>query len=162
VSSIAYSRVGRWVAAIAGVVLCGSLFLPWSRSAHANTVVLFGAGNRIGGFFDGGSKDASEVYSVADVCLAAVAVGIFAAAVIKRADIRPLILITMLPTLIFTVGQIFSLPAPSVFVGIPRTTGAHGLYNGFAVTAGIGETVGVVALAAAGLGLAVSFMARSE
>ena len=162
-------RIGvgaRLMAAVGGVVLVVSLFLTWGSTAGDSFLTLSGATNRRGAFFAGMSKSAWEVYSVADIALVVLAVGVIVAV---RLDRRRLLLVALLAAVAglgFAIDQIGNPPlvASPLPVGIPlRPTPAnlpHLFGSSAGAGAGAGETVAVIAVVAMVIGLTAALTSR--
>ncbi len=144
-----------WLTVIGGVLLLGSLFLVWSHQFSAPFLAQFGSSDLLRGV----PRDptAWQVYSSMDVVLAIVAVGLVATAMFGSRRERFVAAAAALVALIFTFNALSN----------PPTTGANIFNPAFGVpdyaspgaSAGVGETVAILALLMALAGLALSFTA---
>ncbi len=147
--------IADWLVVIGGVGLFISLFLTWSHQFSPRFLLEFGTSDLLRGVAH--DPTAWQVYSVADVVLALLAAGLVAAAMIGTRPIR------MTATLAAAVALGFTLHA----VSAPPTNGANIFNPAFSVphyaspgaTAGVGDTVAIIALVVALCGLALSFTA---
>jgi hypothetical protein len=125
--------VADWLMLLGAVVLLVALFLPWSRQ-HA-----------LPGF--PASQSAWQVYSVVDVLLAALAVGLLAVALLGGRYGRLVVLGAAAVAAAFTIHALSVPPSNGAAAGSPGS--------------GAGEVVALVALGAALIGLVLSFTAES-
>jgi hypothetical protein len=144
-----------WLMAIGAVGLFASLFLTWSHQFSPDFLVRFGTADLLRDVPR--DPNAWRVYSVADVILALLAIGLMAVALFGTRPIRIGALAVSLLGLAFTVHAISVPPtnAPSLFnpsLDIPN-------YFPYGATAGAGETIALIALLIAIAGLVVSFTA---
>jgi hypothetical protein len=147
--------VADWLMVISALVLFVSLFLTWSHQFSAPFLAAFGSSVMLQGVPH--NPTAWQVYSIADVLLAVLAALLLISALIGNRATR-------LATLgASAVGLAFAIHALSV----PPTNGANIFNPALSVpayfpnsaTAGAGETVAIVSLALAILGLVLSFTA---
>ena len=156
-------RVGRAVVASAGALLFFSLFLPWSGHGRGNFLVLFGAQRRLGGFFENLQQDAWQVYSVADVALAAVAVCLILVAVVDTARAAIVGAVVTALALVFRVVELFAPPAVALPASVPPGMARFAARFGF--TSGAihaGEIVAAVSLVVALSGLVAARPPRAD
>jgi hypothetical protein len=145
--------------------LFGSLFADWRLSPVRNFLILFGALNRLGGSFILGDRTGWQLYSVADILLAGLAFVLLAAAVIDRWQLRAATAALALAALVFAVHALLDPPGLGSgplagFSGVGSiAAGDAGIYPAIA---GPGETLAIVALVIALLGLALGIDRSSE
>lgn len=144
-----------WLMVIGAVALFASLFFTWSHQFPQDVLARFGTVDLLRNV----PKDptAWQVYSVADVILAVLAVGLFAVALFGTQQIRIGAMAASVIGLAFTVHAISAPPtsAPPIFdqaLNVPD-------YFPYGPAAGIGETIALIALLMAIAGLIVSFTA---
>jgi hypothetical protein len=144
-----------WLMVIGAVVLFVSLFLTWSHQLPAEILARFGTKDLLRDV----PKDptAWQVYSVADVIMALLAVGLFVVALFGTRQIRIGALAASVLGLAFTVHAISAPPTnvPPIFnqaLNVPD-------YVPYGPAAGAGETIALIALLMAIAGLVVSFTA---
>ncbi len=137
------------------VILFASLFFTWSHQFSPAFLLAFGSSDVLQGVPH--DPTAWQVYSVADVLLALLAVALVAVALFGDRRVR------MVATAVSAIALGFTLHA----VSAPPTSGANIFNPAFDVphyaspgaTAGGGETIAIFALVLALAGLAVSFTA---
>lgn len=140
-----------WLMALAAPLLFLSLFLAWSHQFSPAFLARWGHTSVLQGVPH--SPTAWQVYSDADVALALVAGGLLAVALWGGRARRIALALAIAISLAFTVHAI----------GVPPTNGAvvfdaaAGAWARSSPSAGAGEWVALVALAAGAAGLALSF-----
>jgi hypothetical protein len=147
--------VADWLILAGGVALFLSLFLRWShqisaaiRSAADGSGVLRGLPTDPIGW---------QVYSVADVLLAVLAVSLVALAlVVGSVRVRFVLLLACVAAVLFVLHALSVPPTNGVLLINP----ASGNYVPRHATAGAGETVALAALGVAITGLGLSFVRR--
>jgi hypothetical protein len=145
-----------WLVVVGGLILFVSLFLTWSHQFSPAFLTVFGTSDLLRGVPH--DPTAWQVYSAADVVLALLAAALVAVAMIGTRRLR------MVATLAAAIGLGFTLHALSK----PPTKGADIFkpslsipnYGPTGATAGLGETVAIIALLIALTGLALSFTAE--
>lgn len=148
-------RVAAALIAAGAAALFVSLFLTWSSTGLGNYLVVFGAVHRLAAALP--HRDAWHTYSVADILLAALAAGLFVAAVFRHRVFRIVIAVFALAGLAFCIQSVAD---PPKVAGVGRL--GLGFMLAFVSSAGAGQTVAIVALAIALLGLALTVRARSS
>jgi hypothetical protein len=88
VSEGARVRLPAVLIAGGGLGVFGSLFADWRTSPIRNFLVLFGALDRLGGFWRLGDRNAWQLYSVAGILLVVLAVLLLGVAAIDRWQLR--------------------------------------------------------------------------
>lgn len=144
--------VADWLMLIGGFILFISLFLTWSHQLPPGLLDVFAGSAAIQGV----PRDptAWQVYSVADVLLAVLAAALVLAALRARSRrLRLTVLVAVAVALAFTVHALSVAPTNGLLVVDPRNPPAYLPHH---ATAGAGETVAIVALALAALGLLLS------
>jgi hypothetical protein len=146
--------VADWLIAIGAVGLFASLFLVWSHQFSPALLAVPGA--RVG--LQGVPPDATgwQVYSVADVALAALAAALALCALIGRRRFRTTMVPFVVVGLAFALHALSSPPTNGVRLVNPGTLIPQ--YAPISPTAGVGETVAVLALAVALAGIALSLI----
>jgi hypothetical protein len=148
-------RVADLLILAGAVALFASLFFTWSHQFSPAFLARWGSSSQLSGVPH--DPTAWQVYSVADVLLALLAVALIIVALLGGRAVR-------LGTLVMCgIAVAFTLRA----LGTPPTSGANIFDPSLAVpryfpnspAAGVGETVALVALALAMAGLVVSFPA---
>ncbi len=137
------------------VVLFVSLFLTWSHQFSRPFLVLFGDSAAIRGIPH--DPTAWQVYSIADVLLAALAAGFVTVALIGTRGPRFAALLAAIVGLGFTLHALGSPPTNGANIFNPSLSVPSYVSNGPA--AGAGETVALVGLFMAIGGLVLSFTA---
>jgi len=148
--------LANWLIVIGGVALFASLFMAWSHQFSAAFVRAFG---RIGGVPRGIplSPTAWRVHSAGDILLALLAAGLVAAAIAGNRVVRMGAAIAAVIGLAFAVHAIVDPPTTATAIFNPAFGGPR--LAALGTTAGVGETVAVVALVLALGGLGLSFTA---
>jgi hypothetical protein len=141
-----------WLIALGAVGLFASLFLTWSHQITPALLAVPGARSALQGVPP--NPTGWQVYSVADVALTALAVALALAALIGRRRFRAIVLPFVLVALAFVLHALSSPPTNGVRLVNPGT--AIPQYAPIAPTAGMGETVALLALLIALAGIALS------
>ena len=143
-----------WLTLVGAVGLLGSLFLTWSHQLGRGVLSVAGGSTVLRGV----PRDptAWQVYSVADVLLALLALALIAVALSGGRRARIGMLVAAAVALAFTLHAL-SVPPSNGVVLINPVAGVPA-YLPRAPSAGIGETVALVSLAIAGVGLGLSFL----
>lgn len=131
-----------------------SLFLTWSHQLPSRVLAAAGGSPALRGV----PRDPTgwQVYSVADVVLAALALALVAAALAARSRRVRIGLLAVLPLAVaFTLHALAAPPTSGVLLIDPA---AAARYLPDAAGAGVGETVALVSLGAAALGLGASLV----
>lgn len=142
---------------IGGVVLFASLFLTWSHQLPESVLSLAGSSPALQGV----PRDptAWQVYSVADVLLALLAAALVAVALVGRSrSARVTVLAAGAIALAFIVHALGTPPTNGVLVLNPAASSPQYLHP--AATAGGGETVALVALVLAGVGILAGLLTK--
>ncbi len=151
VSKALRETVADWLMTVAALVLLLSLFMAWSHQFSP----AFLAHHRGDAFLQGVPRDpdAWQVYSVADVLLAALAGGLLAVALWGGRAARLALAIALVVALVFVVHA----------ASVPPTNGAvlfdpaSSRYVATGATSGAGERVALVALVLGAAGVALSY-----
>ncbi len=140
---------------IGAAVLFASLFLTWSHQFSPAFLAEFGTSDLLRGV----PRDptAWQVYSSADVLLAVLAIALVGAAMIGSPRLRMAALVAAAIGLGFTLHALSSPPTNGANIFNPAYSVPH--YASPGATAGVGETVAIIALLLALGGLALSFTA---
>jgi hypothetical protein len=148
--------VADWLIALGAIGLFVSLFLTWSHQISSTLLAVPGA--RVA--LQGVPPDPSgwQVYSVADVALAALAVALGLGALRGRRRFRAVLLPFVLVALAFVLHALSSPPTNGVRLVNPGTVIPQ--YAPIAPTAGVGETVALLALGLALVGIAMSLISE--
>lgn len=146
--------VGGLILAGAGLLLL-SLFLTWSHQLSPGFLAHYGGSDALRGVPR--DPDAWQVYSVVDILLAllAVTLGVLARARVGAA-IRGWVLAALAIAIAFTLHALAKPPTNGATIFDP----ARRAYAANAPGAGIGETVALIGLLAAALGLLLSLLRR--
>jgi hypothetical protein len=147
--------VADWLIVLGALALLLSLFLTWS---HQFSPAVW-ADWKSSPLLRGVPRDpnAWQVYSVVDVLLALLASGLLAIALIGRRGARIVGLVASVIALAFTVHALSV--APTNGANLPNAEASVPAYLPGSATTGAGETVAIVALGAAVIGLLLSFTA---
>ncbi len=143
----------RLLTGLGAILLLGSLFLTWSHQLSRGELGRF-AGAALYGVAR--EPTAFQVYAVADLVLAALAIGIAAAGLLGRRPIRAAALGAALVGLAFVSHAAVSAPTNGVLLA--QGSGPQARYYADPATAGVGETVAIVGLACAATGLAAGLV----
>lgn len=148
--------LANWLIVIGGVALFASLFMAWSHQFSGTFLQVFG---RPGGLARGVplSPTAWQVYSAADILLGLLAAGLVAAAIAGNRIARIGAAIAAVIGLSFAVHAIIDPPTTAAAIFNPAFSVPQ--LASLGTTAGVGETVAVVALVLALCGLGLSFTA---
>lgn len=148
--------VGDWLIVASSVLLLGSLFLTWSHQFSPAFLEEFGSSAVLQGI----PRDptAWQVYSAMDVLLALLAGALVAVALIGNRRARLGVLVAVAIALAFTLHALSDPPTngPTIYDSAVRVPG----YVSDSPRAGPGETVAIVALATAIVGLGLSLAAE--
>jgi hypothetical protein len=147
--------ISDWLMAIAGPLLLGSLFLTWSHQLSPPLRARYGATAALAGVPT--APTAWQVYSAADVFLAAVAVGLFLVALLGGRGRRVVLSMGLAVALVFVIHALSVPPTNGVTVFDPTLVPPGDTAN--AVSAGAGEVLALVALGLGGVGVALGFTA---
>ncbi len=148
--------IADWLIAIGAVGLFASLFLTWSHQFSPQLRALPGAGVGLRGV--PADPTAWQVYSIADVLLAVVALALVLAALVGGRRFR----LTVLPFAALAaafVAHAISRP-PTNGVRLVNPGALPPQYLPVSPAAGVGETVALIALALALVGVAISLAAE--
>jgi hypothetical protein len=138
-----------------GVTLFASLFLTWSHQLPNSVLAVAGSSPALRGV--PGDPTAWQVYSVADVLLALLAVALVAVALVGRSRAgRIVVLVAGALTFAFVVHALSTPPTNGLLVLNPIATSPQYLHP--TATAGDGETVALVGLALAAVGTLVGLV----
>jgi hypothetical protein len=148
--------VADWLIAFGAIGLFVSLFLTWGHQISVALLAVPGA--RVA--LQGVPPDPTgwQVYSVADVVLAALALALALGALLGRRRSRAVLLPFVLVALAFVLHALSSPPTNGVRLVNPGTVIPQ--YAPIAPTAGVGETVALLALLLALAGIAVSLISE--
>ena len=140
---------------IAGLVLLGSLFLPWSHQLSGSILAQYGASAALQGVPR--NPTAWQVYSAVDVILALLAAGLLAAALRGGRAARLVLMAALAVALAFIVRALSVPPTNGATVFDPglRPPG----YSPNAPSAGAGETLALIAVGLGLGGVALSLLA---
>jgi hypothetical protein len=145
-----------WLIALGAIGLFVSLFLTWSHQISVALLAVPGARVALQGVPP--NPTGWQVYSVADVALAALAVALALAALIGHRRFRAIVLPFVLVALGFVLHALSSPPTNGVRLVNPGAVIPQ--YAPIAPTAGVGETVALLALLVALAGIALSLAAE--
>jgi hypothetical protein len=147
--------ISDWLIVVGALVLFGSLFMTWSHQFSAPFLAEFGTSVLLNGL----PRDptAWQVYSIADVLLALLAVALFLAALAGSRTARIATFGAACIALAFTIHAAAVAPTNGANIFNPSLSVPQ--YASPGATAGPGETVAIIALVLAIAGLAVSFTA---
>jgi hypothetical protein len=146
--------VGDWLIAIGAVGLLASLFLTWSHQFSLRLLALPGA--RVGLRGVPADPTAWQLYSIADAMLALLAVALGLAALIGGRRFRLVVVPFAGAALAFVVHALSKPPTNGVRLVNPAAVVPQ--YLPVSPTAGAGETVALVALGVALVGIALSLI----
>lgn len=145
--------ISDWLMAIAGPLLLGSLFLTWSHQLSAPLRARYGATAALAGI--PANPTAWQVYSAADVFLAAVAGGLFLVALLGGRWGRAVLAGALVVALAFVIHALSVPPTNGVVLFDPTLTPPG--YSANAVTSGAGPVLALVALVLGAAGVALAF-----
>jgi hypothetical protein len=157
VSRRAAKLIADWLVVVGAAGLLASLFLPWSHQYPRSLRALPGLPLALAAV----PRDATawQVYSVADVLLAALAAGLVAVVIAGFGRSRWPAAAAILIGLAFTFHALSVPPTNGLDIVLP--TAATPRYASALAAAGIGETVAIAALVIALCGLLVSAYPRT-
>jgi hypothetical protein len=155
VSKSKRETVADWLMVLGAAALFGSLFLTWSHQFSAAFLARWGGSDALANVPR--NPTAWELYSVADALLALVAVGLALLALRGRRAGRLVILLMLAGALAFTLHALGTPATNGALLFDPNFDGRG--YSPNSPSAGIGETVAIVGLAMAFVGLGLSFAA---
>jgi hypothetical protein len=148
--------VGDWLIAIGAVGLFVSLFLTWSHQFSAQLLALPGAGVGLRGVPP--DPTGWQVYSIADVLLALLAVALVVAALAGSRRSRLVLVPFVGVALAFVIHAISKAPSNGVRLVNPGAIAPQ--YLAVSPVAGVGETVALVSLGVAVLGIGLSLISE--
>jgi hypothetical protein len=161
----ARSRLATALVVCGALGLLGSLFLEWRISPVHNFLILFGALDRIGGFF-AADRTGWQLYSVANILLALLTALLLVAAFVRRRPLRAVAAILALAGLAFAIHALLATPGPTGSRTAIGGSGAGPIVSrdvpALYAAVGPGETVAIVALTLAVLGLAIQRPSRRD
>jgi hypothetical protein len=143
--------VADWLIAIGAAGLVLSLFLVWSHQISPGLLAVPGARTGLQGVPP--NPTGWQVYSIADVVLTLLAVALGLGALVGARRFRLVLLPCVLLALAFVLHALSSPPTNGVRIVVP---GPAPQYAPLVATAGVGETVALVALGVALFGLLLS------
>jgi hypothetical protein len=144
-----------WMMVVAAPLLALSLFLTWSHQFSASFLARYGATPILQGVPR--NPNAWQVYSIADVFMAIVAVGLLAAALRGGRTARLVVALAAAVALAFTIHALSVPPTSGDNVFDPSLVPSG--YAANSPAAGLGETLALVALTVGLGGLLLSFTA---
>jgi hypothetical protein len=147
--------IADWLIVLGALGLFGSLFLTWSHQFSAPFLAQFGSSDQLQGV----PRDptAWQVYSSMDVVLAVLALALVGVALAGNRQARLCALAAAVVGLVFVVHARGTPPTNGANIFNPSLSVPN--YASSSPTAGVGETVALVALGLAMAGLVVSFTA---
>ncbi len=148
-------RVGDWLIIAGAVALFGSLFLTWSHQFSPAFLAQWGSSDQLRGLPH--DPTAWQTYSTVDVIFALLAGALVATALAGGRAVRLGVIGACALAVAFTIHALAVPPTNGANIFDPAL-GAPG-YTPNAPMAGLGETVALVGLGIALLGLVVSFTA---
>jgi hypothetical protein len=145
--------ISDWLMVLGGPLLLGSLFLTWSHQFSPQFLAQYGSSAALRGV----PRDptAWQLYSAADVLLAALAVGLVAAALRGTRNARVALVVPLVVAVAFTIHALAAPPTS----GADIFNSSLGRYVADFPAAGPGEVVALVALALGAAGVLLSFTA---
>jgi hypothetical protein len=155
VNRLGAGNLADWLMVTGGLALFLSLFLTWSHQFSAAFLVQWGSSDALRGI----PRDptAWQVYSAADVLLALLAASLVAVALVGSRSARLWVTGACAVALAFTLHALSVPPSNGANLFDPSLSVPNYFPNSPA--AGVGETVAIVALVAALIGLSLSFTA---
>jgi hypothetical protein len=147
--------VADWLIIVGAVGLAISLFLPWSHQFSAAFLAEWGASDQLRSIPH--DPTAWQVYSSTDVLLALLALALVAAALKGTRRVRAGTAAAAAIGLAFTLHALSKPPTSGANIFDPSLSVPSYFPN--APTAGVGETLAVIALGVALIGLVLSFTA---
>ncbi len=148
-------RLADWLIVIGGGALFASLFLTWSHQFSPAFLAQWGSSDQLRGLPH--DPTAWQVYSAADVVLALLAGGLVAVALAGGRTARIGALFAVAIALAFTLHALSAPPTNGANIFDPSLSVPN--YAPNSPSAGPGETLAIVGLGAALIGLALSFTA---
>lgn len=145
-----------WLIVVGAGGLFVSLFLTWSHQFSPAFLAQFGASDLLRGVPH--DPTAWQVYSAADVLLAALAAGLAVTALFGNRTARVAALASAALGLGFTLHALSAPPSNGANIFNPSLSVPNYFPN--SPSAGVGETLAIVALVAATVGLLLSFTAE--
>jgi hypothetical protein len=147
--------VADWLMVVGALALFVSLFLSWSHQFSPSFLAVWGTSDALRGV----PRDptAWQVYSSADVLLALLGVALIAVAVFGSRAARVAALVGALIALAFTIHALAVPPTNGANIFDPALSVPN--YAPAGASAGLGETVALIALGMAIAGLGLSFTA---
>jgi hypothetical protein len=145
-----------WMIVLGALMLVGSLFLTWSHQLSREFLVQFGVTEALRGVPH--DPTAWQVYSAADVLLAALAAGLLGVALIGTRRARIGAVVAGVAGLAFVLRAL-SAPPTNHAASIFQSHASVPNYLPLSAGAGPGETLALVALLVVLAGLALSFTA---
>ncbi|MBV9310281.1 MAG: hypothetical protein JOZ73_05590 [Solirubrobacterales bacterium] len=148
--------LARWLTAVGALALFASLFLTWSHQFSSSFLDRFGASEVLRGVPT--DPTAWQVYSVADVLLALLALALIAVAFAGGRQARIGALVACVAALVFALRALSDPPTNGANIFNPALS-VPNLYPSGA-SAGPGETLAITALLAAIAGLGLGLWLR--
>lgn len=145
--------ISDWLMAISGPLLLGSLFLTWSHQISTGVRARYGATAALAGVPV--DPTAWQVYSGADVLLAAVAGGLMAVALWGGRARRIALALALVVAVVFVVHAMSVPPTNGATIFDPTLTPPG--YGANPVSSGTGEVLALVALGLGSLGVGLAF-----
>ncbi len=145
--------ISDWLMAISGPLLLGSLFLTWSHQLSTGVRARYGATAALAGV--PADPTAWQVYSGADVLLAAVAGGLMAVSLWGGRARRIALSLALAVAVVFVVHALSVPPTNGVQLFDPTLTPPG--YSANPVGSGTGEVLALVALGLGSLGVGLAF-----
>jgi hypothetical protein len=145
--------LANWLIMLGALALFGSLFLTWSHQFSAQFLNAFGSSELLNGVPH--DPTAWQVYSTTDIVLALLAAGLVATALFGSRTARACAIAAALIALAFTLHALAAPPTNGANIFNPALSVPT--YASPGSTAGVGETVAIVGLLLATVGLVVSF-----
>jgi hypothetical protein len=148
--------VADWLIALGAIALFVSLFLTWSHQISPALLGVPGASVALQGVPP--DPTGWQVYSVADVVLAALAVALALGALLGRRRFRAILVPFVLVGVAFVLHALSSPPTNGVRLVNPGAVIPQ--YAPIAPTAGVGETVALIGLLVALGGILISLLSE--
>jgi hypothetical protein len=148
------AAVGDWLILIGGLGLFLSLFLTWSHQFTPDVLALGRGAAALRGVPS--DPTAWQVYSVADVLLALLAVGFVVAALAGPAAVRVWLLVAAVLAFLFVIHALSVPPTNGVLLVAPGAT----RYLRVSATSSTGEVLALLSLLVAIAGLGLSLVRR--
>jgi hypothetical protein len=155
VSRTTRESIADWLMVFGAAGLFGSLFLTWSHQFSAAFLAQWASSGALVGVPR--NPTAWQVYSVADVLLAVLAVALGAVALRGSRSGRFVILFALAIALVFTLHALTAAPTNGALLSDPNLGAPN--YTANSPSAGIGETIAIIALGLGIVGVALSFTA---